>query len=397
MSPSGVTEWRSGVQHVRPEPNELSAAGGFPAKSGGGRGVVDLDGTGMGEPGCAARSAARPAALPCQNKNNCTNSTGSLYRLKTRQVVVRPDGSECYFWQPQPTDHLGRAWSENKDGVLENVFFECSAAERKAAFQLRQNVAAFVAHWGRSHCAFFTLTDTAGIRPKEFARRWHSFATHEGEWLQAYVRVLEPQRNKRPHYHFLVATSWDMQPDAFDWPSFFLAQEQAPRAGKGPGPQFAEARRRYVESAPLEVRAMWKRLRVMLPKYRLGRAEFLPIRKGAEALSEYVGKYLEAGLALRVHGWKGARRTECDRRTSEAWKRCARLFSWVSPGAKHWRQRVGQLAAALGVLPNDFATLKSLLGKHWAYYLRGAIISAPDTEWAEAIALLREKFDREAL
>jgi hypothetical protein len=61
----------------------------------------------------------------------------------------------------------------------------------------------------------------------------------------------------------------------------------------------------YKASAPLAVRAIWKRLREALPRYGLGRSEFLPMRKGSEALSVYVGKYLEAGLLIRRHDCKG--------------------------------------------------------------------------------------------
>jgi hypothetical protein len=265
------------------------------------------------------------------------------------------------------------------------------------AFQLRQNVEAFVEHWGRSHCAFFTLTDTEGLSPKEFGRRWHSFATHEGGWILGYVRVLEPQRNKRPHYHFLIATKWDMEPDRFDWESFFLAQKQAPRHGRAPGPQFAEARRRYRDSAPVQVREMWKRLRNTLPKYGLGRSEFLPVRKGKEALCEYVGKYLEAGLVFRVHGWKGARRVECDRSTSDLWKRCGRMFSWISPGAKLWQKRVAYLAKAFGVRESDFEDMKQTLGERWAYRLREKIIGSDETEWPQVVALLVEAYERQSL
>jgi hypothetical protein len=39
MSTTADWDWRSDAQHVRPQPNELSGAGGFPALGGGGRGV----------------------------------------------------------------------------------------------------------------------------------------------------------------------------------------------------------------------------------------------------------------------------------------------------------------------------------------------------------------------
>lgn len=75
--------------------------------------------------------------------------------------------------------------------------------------------------------------------------------------------------------------------------------------------------------------------------------------EGQEAIAEYVGKYLEAGLALRKHAWKGCRRVEFDRRAKVAWIACSRVFGWVSPGAAAWRKRVGEVAAALGIQEMD--------------------------------------------
>ena len=78
---------------------------------------------------------------------------------------------------------------------------------------------------------------------------------------------------------------------------------------------------------------LWALLRKVLPRYGLGRAELLPLRKCKEAISEYIGKYLEAGLVIRKHSWKGCRRVEFDRRNKTGWLACTRVFAWHSPGA----------------------------------------------------------------
>jgi hypothetical protein len=266
--------------------------------------------------------------------------------------------------------------------------FDLTTAEARAAFQLRQNVEAFVEHWGREHCAFFTLTDKDGLHPTVFARRFHNYIRREGGWILAYVRVLEPQRNGRPHYHLLVATPWDMQPDAFDWQAFAEAEKE--RVRHGYTAQFRTLRHQYVASAAPEVRAMWKRLRDVLPRYGLGRAEFLPVRKGAGALCEYIGKYLEKGFMFRKHEWKGVRRVEYDRRNSVEWKRCSRVFAWVSPKAKRSRERVAFLASVLGL--REFDEIKRVLGRRWAYRLRGVIATGSDEELrAEVMALAAER------
>ena len=231
------------------------------------------------------------------------------------------------------------------------------------AFHLRLNVAGFVAHWGRSHCLFFTLTDEANLHPTLFARRWNSFLVRNGSWIKSFIRVLEPQRQGRPHYHLLVAVEWDTKPDAFDWAAFDECQRE--RREHGHTARFRELRARYKASAAPELVALWAVLRKVLPRYGLGRSELLPVRKGEQAIAAYVGKYLEGGLVLRKHSWKGCRRVEFDRRAKHDWIACSRVFAWHSAGAVAWRKRVGEVAAALGV--EDLAGIGRKLGPKWAY------------------------------
>ncbi|MDD3181112.1 MAG: hypothetical protein PHQ04_12340 [Opitutaceae bacterium] len=236
---------------------------------------------------------------------------------------------------------------------------------------------AFINYWGRDHCLFFTLTDEDNLHPKQFARRWNNYLRRYGAWIKSFIRVLEPQKQGRPHYHLIVAVAWDTRPDAFDWAAFDECQNE--RRINGPTARFRELRARYKASAAPELVALWSLLRKVLPRYGLGRAELLPIRKGKEAVAEYVGKYLEAGLAIRKHSWKGTRRVEFDRRNKTAWLVCTRVFAWNSPGAKAWRKRVGELAAALGV--PDLEGIRRRLGARWAYRLREAITLSNDAEW----------------
>ena len=276
---------------------------------------------------------------------------------------------------------------EREGGVLINSFAEFTGPERRLAFQLRQNVAAFVEHWGRNHCAFWTITDQENVHPREFAKRWNSFLSNTGKWVRAFCRVLELQRNGRPHYHILTATPWDMEPAAFNWTAFDGAQREFRANGRTP--EFYRLTKEYKASAPLAVRAIWKRLRDALPRYGLGRSEFLPMRKGAEALSEYVGKYLEAGLLIRRHDCKGIRRVETDRRTSILWKKCSRVFGWASAGAKTYRSRLAELAGLLGIA--DMEGFREQFGVTWAYHLRGSLLTDDDEAFVEKMQRLTEK------
>jgi len=315
----------------------------------------------------AAAQAAAPASagLPCQNSNN-SNTKPKRYRLKPI-----PNHPELFT-----TNDSKAVWHQTDQDTIER-WGMASGAEAKSAFHLRQNGASFVQYWGPNHCLFFTITDEGNLHPTQFARRWNSFMVRNGKWILSYIRVLEPQKQGRPHYHLLVAVEWDTQPDRFDWEAFDGCQ--AERRTHGTTTLFRELRTQYKSSAAPELVCMWSLLRKVLPRYGLGRSELLPLRKGKEAISEYVGKYLEAGLTLRKHSWKGCRRVEFDRRAKGRWVSCCRPFAWHSIGAMIWRNRVGEVACALGV--SDMDGIKRKLGSRWAYRMRDAITFAGDEEW----------------
>ncbi len=365
-----------------------SFGGGFPAPSGGGgRGVGEMGSTedvttscqdmAGQDAGCGrVAPAPAPAGLPCQNSNN-SNKPAKRYRLKKLP-------SPSNFYKSKDND---RAVWEQIDGDTIRRWGLPSGAEAKSAFHLRQNVASFVERWGRNHCLFFTITDEANLHPTQFARRWNSYLVRNGAWIVSFIRVLEPQKQGRPHYHLLVAVNWDTRADSFDWNAFDECQRE--RKANGPTARFRELRAKYKASAAPELVALWSLLRKVLPRYGLGRAELLPLRKGKEAISEYVGKYLEAGLVLRRHSWKGCRRVEFDRRAKHEWLSCSRVFAWHSPGAIAWRARVGELGRALGVL--DMDGIRRKLGPKWAYRLRESITLAPTEDWQLLLSVMAER------
>lgn len=336
--------------------------------------------------GCGrAAPAPAPAALPCQNRNNSIQPLpvgGSKYRF---QKVTDVAGGT---WEKDRDGHL---WQTSGDGHHERFFGQpLTGADRKRAFILRRHVEAFVSYWHRSHSLFFTTTDAEGVHPREYARRWNSLLANESQWIRGFVRVLEPQRNRRPHFHNLTATPFDVRPDDFDWDAFAAAQDAY---HKSDWATFRAMRERYKASAVPELRELWAWGRKKMPLYGLGRCEILPIRKEG-AISEYIGKYLDKGMHHKFDGWKGVRRFETDRRTSREWKRCGRQFSWVSPGARQWRMRCRELALALGI--GDTGNPKDLtkkLGPRWAYRLRGVITTGTEEEFTEVCAALRSVTD----
>ena len=334
--------------------------------------TVAAEGAG-GQPAGCGRAAPAPAAsaLPCQNSNN-SDKPKPRYRL-----IQVPHAPNFY------TDGEKHVWDKQDDDTLHRLGMP-TGPEARSAFHLRLNVAAFIQHWGRNRCLFFTLTDEDNLHPTQFARRWNHYLRRHGAWIVSFIRVLEPQKQGRPHYHLLVAVLWDTKPDAFDWAAFDGCQEE--RRTNGPTARFRELRARYKASAAPQLVAIWQMLRKVLPRYGLGRAELLPIRKGKEAISEYIGKYLEAGLIIRKHSWKGCRRVEFDRRNKVGWLACTRVFAWHSPGATAWRKRVGELGLTLGV--SDMEGIRPRLGPKWAYRLREAITLASEEEWLHLLTVL---------
>jgi len=337
-------------------------------------------GDGGREAGCtrAARAPA-PAALPCLNSNN---SNRRAYKLT-------PIPGAPGFFSDRDKRHV---WDQLDPDTLQRIG-PPTGPEARLAFQLRLNVAAFVAHYGRPHCLFFTVTDEVDLHPTAFARRWNSFLVRNGGWIKSFIRVLEPQSQGRPHYHLLVAVAWDTRPDAFDWGAFDECQRE--RRERGATGLFRELRARYKTSAAPELVTLWALLRKVLPRYGLGRSELLPVRKGQQAIAAYVGKYLEGGLVIKKHSWKGCRRVECDRRAKHDWIACSRGFAWHSEGASAWRKRVGEVGAVLGV--GDTAGICRKLGPKWAYRLRETITTASEEDWQLVLRCLAPNYEADPL
>ena len=364
--------------------------------------------------GCAAAGGApAPAGLPCPNSNNSTRQA-KRYRLKRRvigSVEIVPTNRPGYPTLPsripelahlqakghtlvevrgglvQKVDHYGRIWDEREDGDTLVAFpGPLVGPEQRAAFELRRNLAAFIEFFGIDHCLFFTVTPSREMTPQEFAKCWNSYLTHEGKWIRGFIKVLEPQRRGRPHYHLVVAVEWNVKREQFDWPAFKAAQEAFKVKN---WPVFREQRAKYKASAAPQLVKKWAELRAVskIAKYGLGRIELLPIRDRT-GVAVYVGKYLAAGLMIRKHSWKGCRRVEYDRRSVRSWRKCSRVFAWVSASAKKWRQRVGEVAAALHV--KNYDGLKQRLGRKWAHDLREAITTAEEAAWEKFLGQVEE-------
>jgi len=354
----------------------------------------------------AAGAGTTPAALLHQNSNNSPKGAPKAgYKLRSSAIVYKGEIGRAVQARLYVTDRSsegvdreGRAWQLGDDGeTWQRMVGGITSGEAKRAYALRTNVEAFTKHYRHENCGFLTITgEERTITPKEFGRAWDDMRKNRLKWLRGYVRVLEPQKRGTPHYHVCAATCYDLKPASFDWEALKGSYE-ARKAG-----DLVKAReltKKYAASATQELRDIWSELREACYHYGLGRSEMLPFRKEAGAVAHYIGKYLEGGLVYRRDDWRGARRVEYDRKESRQWKSCASGFSFVSPGSKLWRERVGELARAVGATTPE--ALSKKLGPRWAYHARPSIITEDPSNWRKLLAYWASEYggavDRKAV
>jgi len=214
---------------------------------------------------------------------------------------------------------------------------------------LEANVWEFVKLHGLGHVGFLTLTVpvnlsfTSAIDRREAGRRWDNWRRKGLARIGAlgWVRVVEPQRTGRIHFHCLLGFAEDIRT----------------------GVNFAEFKAGKYRSAGADLRRKWKTLREDLPAYGFGRHELLPIRATAGAVADYVGKYIAKGIGGEDHlDFPGRMRRVM---YSQGWRAATIQWSWAEGAAKAWRGDVGEAAASVNLRESDCA---ETLGKRWAYY-----------------------------
>lgn len=259
------------------------------------------------------------ADLPCLYRNNCTENINKF--------LLEP---------------------------LSGNAFELSTNLKKSASALAWNVQHFVDTYGLSNVGFLTLTFRDHVTdPKEAQKRFHSLKTHIlATRYRAYIRVMEPMKSGRIHYHLLVALDSDIR-TGFD---------------------FAAVKNQDYSTANKAIRAEWAFWRKTAPKYRFGRTELMPVRSNSEGIGRYVGKYISKGIESRTEQFKGTRLVEYSRKSKIASTR----FQFVTEGSAEWRRKlaifVHYIADNTGCEPS-FEGLRRVLGARWSYHWREFILN----------------------
>ncbi|HHQ9659985.1 TPA: rolling circle replication-associated protein [Escherichia coli] len=237
---------------------------------------------------------------------------------------------------------------------LSPAAFELSTNLKKSASALAWNVQHFVDTYGLSNVGFLTLTFRDHVTdPKEAQRRFNSLKSNVlASRYRAYIRVMEPMKSGRIHYHLLVALDSDIR-TGFD---------------------FVAVKNQDYSTANKAIRAEWSFWRKTAPKYRFGRTELMPVRSNSEGIGRYVGKYISKGIESRTEQFKGTRLVEYSRKAKIASTR----FQFVTGGSAEWRRKlaifVHYIADNTGCEPS-FEGLRRVLGARWSYHWREFILS----------------------
>jgi hypothetical protein len=155
------------------------------------------------------------------------------------------------------------------------------------------------------------------------------------------------------------------------------------------GFDFAAVKRGDYHSAGDYLRREWKFWRETAPRYGFGRTELLPIKKTADGIAKYVGKYIAKHIGQRLPEDKGARLV----RYAKGTNRVSTRFSWNSTGKGMWRAKLGTFCRMFGLNSDNYKNfLSEWFGRNWVYHLRPMIASIklpefyPAQESAESLA-----------
>jgi hypothetical protein len=249
----------------------------------------------------------------------------------------------------------------------------------KTAFVLEQNVEKLFRTYPIERMGFLTISFPKSVAtPKEASKRFNSFNNHFIRVsVEAFLKVTEPHKDQRPHYHLLTALKDDIR-TGFDWESQRSAVEEYRKNGRSP--LHKHLTNLYAASASSYLRFLWKSLREAQNRFRLGRIELLPIRSNEEAAIKYIGKYIQKGSVHRTGAWKGVRLTS----QSKSLDRAANSkFSWVN-SSRGWRQYLAEFAKIAGI--KEYDGLQKIFGDTWAYKL--LLCMSRDISPSDALSLL---------
>lgn len=239
-----------------------------------------------------------------------------------------------------------------------------SGSQRKTAFALRTNAETLVRECGLNSTGFLTLTvgdyfcrehgkqipESQNFCPCcAKSKTWRRMKFHGvNDAAEASRRINNLMKFLKIIFAKGVIVTERHQTGAIH---FHLIAGLASGADIRTDLNFEEIRRRNYRSASPALRAVWRELRAVLPRYGFGRHELLPIRKTGEAVAAYISKYVEKNV--------------CNRTAADKHKKLVRYFGWkkqhLKPNefewngvrAQAWRGKAREICGLVGVELKD--------------------------------------------
>jgi hypothetical protein len=284
-----------------------------------------------------------------QNENSGSNVPPPVNKANQSLTDIGGAGAERGEAAPASALPCLNTINCNKDN--KNGYEKLSAGHRKTAFALKLNVLLMIGKYGLEKIGFLTLTFSRHVVAYRTAQKaLHSLMSRvlKPRYVE-YIIVMERMTSKRIHYHLLVVMAEDIR-TGFD----FVAVQHG-----------------NYQSASVYLRSEWKFWRETAPKYGFGRTELLPIRKTAEGVAKYIGKYIAKHIGQRLPEDKGARLVRYSKRANRVNIR----FGWNSAGSLMWREKLGAFCQLLRLTPDNYKDfLREWFGRNWIYHLRPLIV-----------------------
>lgn len=294
--------------------------------------------------------------------NNTTNlkPVQNILISQKGDEITRPDSSGSGIEDSLPCLYRNNSIEIKEKSLnrsLNTVLLKSVSLEkkyRKTATALSYNVQEFSHKYGLENLGFLTLTFKDHVIDfKEASKRFNSLASNVlNIRYQAWLKVSERCKNGRIHYHLIIALHKDVRT----------------------GFNFSQIKNQDYSSANKYLKSEWSFWRSTAPKYNFGRTELLPIKSSHEAIGRYVGKYIGKHMINREMNDKGARLVSY----SKGCRTMNTKFSWVTPGAALWRNKVKTfvylISEKTGCEPT-FEGLRGQLGSKWAYNHREYIMN----------------------
>jgi len=293
-----------------------------------------------------------------------------------RSVGSTDEDALLYLYSNNSTENNSESTEYSLICALQSVL---SSYQKRQAETLHLNVARLISLAPSiSHIGFMTLTFKDNVTcPKEAYNRFRSFNSHFlspsddfGHW----ICVKEPQKRGAWHYHLLITVTKDIRID-FDWDDYKHYTDQI--SYDTPAKEKKRLNRLACRSANPELKKLWSKLRMAMPRYNFGRSELLPIRTGQDQMARYLGKYIGKALDARSVNQKGVRLVSY----STGWVKNSVRFQWHTEGSKQWRKKLQLFAAINGC--EDFYELTDKLGTGWAYKHAQSIVALPCPDQVE--------------